>query len=63
MARTPRLPPPDPHEELGVAPVQETPLLGPTAVFPSGAQSAEHDRVADAFLDLRPGLLIICSAA
>jgi hypothetical protein len=63
MEMKPRLPPPDPHESLDIAPVRDASLPGPTAVFPRGAGSAERDRVADAILDLRPGLLIVCHPA
>jgi hypothetical protein len=58
MGEDPRLPPPDPHEPLHLAPVSDVFLPEPTAVFPPGA---ERDRLADAILDLRPGLLIVCN--
>ena len=34
-------------------------LTSPTVVFAMGRPSAQADRVADAVLDLRPGLLIV----
>jgi hypothetical protein len=55
----PKLPPPDPNEPF-VLPPDETPLGAPTAVFLGARQaSAEDDRIADALLDVRPGLLIV----
>ena len=60
---TPDLPSPDPNEPFALPPDQ-TPLGAPTAVFVGGAQaSAEDDRIADALLDLRPGLLIVLRPA
>ena len=54
-----KLPPPDPHESLGLQPVTDTRLTAPTAVFVTGKPSAQADRASDAVLDLRPGLLIV----
>lgn len=53
------LPPPDPHESLGMQPNADATLTAPTVVFAMGRPSAQADRVADAVLDLRPGLLIV----
>ena len=55
---TPALPPPDPHETF-LEPISPRPLPAPTAVFPLGPASAAADRVADRWLDLRPGLLVV----
>ena len=55
----PKLPPPDPHENLEIAPTGGEPMAAPTAVFLRGQASPETDRAADGFLDLRPGLLIV----
>jgi hypothetical protein len=54
-----KLPPPDPHETLGLQPAGDTRLQAPTAVFVLGAPSPQTDRVADAMLELRPGLLLL----
>jgi len=56
---TPKLPPPDPNEGLELVTTGGERMPAPTAVFLSGPASAETDRVADGFLDLRPGLLIV----
>jgi hypothetical protein len=55
----PKLPPPDPNESLGMQPGGDAPLRAPTAVFVMGPPSTQADRVSDAVLDLRPGLLIV----
>jgi hypothetical protein len=54
-----KLPPPDPNESLGMQPGDETQLVAPTAVFVMGPPSTHADRVSDAVLDMRPGLLIV----
>jgi hypothetical protein len=59
----PELPPPDPHESLGHAPDCGTIVPEPMAVYMRGRPAPENDRVTDAILDLRPGLLIVCSAS
>lgn len=56
---TPRLPPPDPHEWLDMGPERDASLPGPTAVFLGGGPVDGDDRVPDAILDLRPGLLFV----
>jgi hypothetical protein len=56
---TPKLPPPDPHETYDLAPSGDYGVAEPTAVFCGGPASPESDRAASAFLDLRPGLLIV----
>ena len=53
----PRLPPPDPHESLDGSPGVS--LAAPTAVFLAGPATPDADRAAGAFLDLRPGLLLV----
>ena len=57
----PKLPPPDPHESYELTPTGGQRVLAPTAVFVMGTASPETDRAADAFLDLRPGVLFVVS--
>jgi hypothetical protein len=54
-----RLPPPDPHESLGLSPETEMPLASPTVLYAAGKPSNEVDRIADAIVELRPGALIV----
>jgi hypothetical protein len=54
----PELPPPDPSESL-LEPTIREPLPSATAIFPLGPPSTEADRVADRWLDVRPGLLVV----
>jgi hypothetical protein len=56
----PELPPPDPHESLGHAPDGAAIVPEPTVVYMRGRPAPEQDRVTDAILELRPGLLIVC---
>jgi hypothetical protein len=58
----PRLPPPDPHETLGMSPSIEAEIPAPMVVFPLGPPSRNSERVADAWLDIRPGALIVVAA-
>ena len=58
----PELPPPDPHELSPGAETGDRPIAAPTAVFTCGPAGPEADRLADALLDLRPGLLIVLAA-
>jgi hypothetical protein len=51
-----RLPPPDPNEAFEP---QELELSSPAAVFLAGPPSATEDRLADAILERRPGLLVV----
>jgi hypothetical protein len=44
---------------MGTQPGDDAPLRAPTAIFVMGPPSTQADRVSDAVLDLRPGLLII----
>jgi hypothetical protein len=52
----PRLPPPDPSEP---GPPADLSLPGPSAVFMSGPPGPDADRLADAILTARPGLLFV----
>ena len=56
---TPKLPPPDPNESLGMAPAGGQRMSSPAAVFVNGPPSPEVDRLSGAILDLRPGALIV----
>jgi hypothetical protein len=58
-----RLPQPDPYESFGMKPTDDTRVLAPTAVFVMGRPSPETDRLSDAILDLRPGVLIVVAPA
>ncbi len=55
-----RLPPPDPYEPAGTPPDGGIPLPAPAAIFLHGRPSRELDRVSDAILDFRPGMLVVC---
>jgi hypothetical protein len=57
-----KLPPPDPNESLGLEPAEETRMAAPTVLFTMSRPSAQADRVADAVLDLRPGLLVVVNS-
>jgi hypothetical protein len=56
---SPKLPPPDPHESIDLAPTGGQRVTAPTAFFVMGPVSPETDRAADRFLDLRPGVLFV----
>jgi hypothetical protein len=58
-----RLPPPDPHESLGMQPVDALGVSLPTVVFAGGSPSLLDERVSDEVLDLRPGMLIVVGSA
>jgi hypothetical protein len=58
-----RLPPPDPHESLGMQPAGAVGVSLPTVVFASGSPSLLDDRISDDVLDLRPGILIVLESA
>ena len=60
---TPSLPPRDPHESDRLGPSRDMDLVGPVAVFVGGEPSPADDRISDALLDLRPGLLVVCARA
>jgi hypothetical protein len=55
----PSLPPPDPNETPWSSPAGDFEVPAPTAIFAHGTASPEADRLADALLDLRPGLLLV----
>jgi hypothetical protein len=59
ISMQPKLPPPDPHESLGMAPSEGSPMSASAAVFVMGPPSPEVDRLSNAILDLRPGALIV----
>ena len=56
---SPRLPPPDPNETSPSSATGGREIASPTAVFARGIATPEADRITDALLDLRPGLLIV----
>ncbi len=58
----PELPPPDPHEISPSSATGGQRMARPTAVFAAGTATPEADRIADAVLDLRPGLFIVLAA-
>jgi hypothetical protein len=58
-----RLPPPDPHESLGMQPADAVGVSLPTVVFAAGSPSLRDERVSDDVLDLRPGILIVVGSA
>ncbi|HEX6024099.1 MAG TPA: hypothetical protein VFZ00_19060 [Solirubrobacter sp.] len=51
--------PHDPHEEPYSEPDSEMPLDFPITLFGAGRVSREVERLADAILEARPGLLIV----
>jgi hypothetical protein len=52
------LPPPDPNESP-FEPAADVELFGPTAVFPRGTPSPETERLAEAIVQARPGILFV----
>jgi hypothetical protein len=58
-----RLPPPDPHESLGMQPVDVGGVSLPTVVFAAGSPSLLDDQISNDVLDLRPGILIVVGSA
>jgi hypothetical protein len=54
-----KLPPPDPFESLGMAPPDDYRMEAPAAFYVGGAPTPAAKRVAKAFLDDRPGALIV----
>lgn len=52
------LPPPDPFEPGGAP--REFAVPAPTTVFLKGRPTPDLDRVADAIIAARPGLLVVC---
>jgi hypothetical protein len=57
------LPPRDPHESPFDEPAGDVTVPGPTAVFPCGTPSAETERLAQAIVQTRPGLLFVTLGA
>jgi hypothetical protein len=55
----PDLPPPDPNETPWSSATGDLTVPAPTAIFARGAAGPAADRVADALLELRPGLLLV----
>jgi hypothetical protein len=55
----PELPPPDPNEPHALTPDSELNISGPTAIFVGGRPSEGDDRLADAILAFRPGVLVV----
>ena len=53
------LPPHDPNESPYAEPGWDAPLPKPTSVFSRGTPSPADERLADAILDARPGLLFV----
>ena len=60
---SPRLPPPDPNEQVWPVLADGAEMHAPTAVFAMGPVTPEADRIADRVLDLRPGLFIVLAPA
>jgi hypothetical protein len=56
----PRIPPPDPFEPSGIPPDAGPPVPAPATVFLKGPPTPELDRLSDAILAARPGLLLVC---
>ena len=56
------LPPPDPHESPFDEPVGDVELRGPTAVFVHGPPAPDQERLADALVKARPGILFVTAA-
>src|SRR5689334_2986953 len=63
LAMPPRLPPPDPLEPSDMPSDGALPVSPPAAVFLMGAPTREQDRLCDAILEFRPGLLLVCVRA
>jgi hypothetical protein len=57
-----QLPPPDPHESLGMFPESDQPMPAPVAFYLGGVPSDDVRRVSDAILALRPGALVVFPA-
>jgi hypothetical protein len=57
-----KLPPPDPYESLGMAPPDDYRMEASAVFYADGAPTPAAKRVANAFLDLRPGALIIVAS-
>jgi hypothetical protein len=57
-----KLPPPDPFESLGMAPPDDYRMEAPAAFYVDGAPTAAVKQLANAFLDHRPGALIVLAS-
>ena len=53
-----QLPPPDPFESLGAEPA-DVEITSPTAVYLAGPPSEAMERLTEAILAARPGMLIV----
>jgi hypothetical protein len=58
-----KLPPRDPCEPHDHAPSPDASLPAPTAIYLCGPPSPEADRLSDAILEFRPGVLFIVKHA
>ena len=59
----PPMPAPDPFEPSWAPPDPELPIASPMAVFMMGPPTPEIDRLSDAILAARPGVVFICRRA
>jgi hypothetical protein len=57
-----KLPPPDPFESLGMSPPDDYRMEAPAAFYVDGAPTPSAKRLANAFLDHRPGALIVVAS-
>jgi hypothetical protein len=57
-----KLPPPDPFESLGMAPPDDDRMEAPAAFYVGGAPRPAAKQLANAFLDHRPGALIVLAS-
>jgi hypothetical protein len=55
----PRIPPPDPNEFFISEPSGEERMAAPTTVFSAGRPTAAGERLADAIVSARPGVLVV----
>jgi hypothetical protein len=58
-----KLPPPDPYECLGMAPPDDYRMEASAAIYIDGAPTPSTKRLAKAFLDHRPGALILFASS
>jgi hypothetical protein len=58
-AMHPRIPPPDPYEFLASEPSGDSPMAASTTVFSTGRPTAAGERLADAIVSVRPGVLVV----
>jgi hypothetical protein len=57
-----KLPPLDPFESLGMAPPDDYRMEAPAAFYVDGAPTPAAKQLANAFLDHRPGALIVVAS-